>query len=200
MTRFPGWLWDMPRPGRGHHARGAQCRQRNGCGGFLSGQLGFMDIPKTVEATMEAHQPQPLESLEQVLAVNRWAGILPGHLSRGASRGSLIPDRPDYGFSYRSIQTFMTTALATVIVLGVLVFVHELGHFLMAKLFGVRVDAFSLGFPPKVLHKQIGETDYRLSVIPLGGYVKLFGKIPRMKCRPSWSRCHFPITRSGIGF
>ncbi len=72
----------------------------------------------------------------------------------------------------------MITVLATIIVLGVLVFVHELGHFLVAKLFGVRVDAFSLGFPPKLLHKQIGDTDYRLSVVPLGGYVKLFGENP----------------------
>jgi regulator of sigma E protease len=72
----------------------------------------------------------------------------------------------------------MVTAIATIIVLGVLVFVHEFGHFLVAKLFGVRVDAFSLGFPPKLLHKKIGDTDYRLSVIPLGGYVKLFGENP----------------------
>lgn len=78
----------------------------------------------------------------------------------------------------------MVTALATIIVLGVLVFVHELGHFLMAKLFGVRVDAFSLGFPPKLLHKQIGDTDYRLSVIPLGGYVKLFGENPNDEVPP----------------
>jgi regulator of sigma E protease len=90
----------------------------------------------------------------------------------------------------------MTTVLATVIVLGVLVFVHELGHFLMAKLFGVRVDAFSLGFPPKVLHKQIGETDYRLSVIPLGGYVKLFGENPKDEVPPeleSVSFSHHPL-------
>jgi regulator of sigma E protease len=90
----------------------------------------------------------------------------------------------------------MITALATIIVLGVLVFVHELGHFLMAKLFGVRVDAFSLGFPPKVLHKQIGETDYRLSVIPLGGYVKLFGENPKDEVPPELepvSFSHHPL-------
>jgi regulator of sigma E protease len=90
----------------------------------------------------------------------------------------------------------MTTALATIIVLGVLVFVHELGHFLMAKLFGVRVDAFSLGFPPKVLHKQIGDTDYRLSVIPLGGYVKLFGENPKDEVPPELqpvSFSHHPL-------
>jgi regulator of sigma E protease len=78
----------------------------------------------------------------------------------------------------------MITALATVIVLGVLIFVHELGHFLVAKLFRVRVDAFSLGFPPKLLHKKIGDTDYRLSVIPLGGYVKLFGENPKDEVPP----------------
>ena len=90
----------------------------------------------------------------------------------------------------------MITVLATVIVLGVLVFVHEFGHFLMAKLFGVRVDAFSLGFPPKVLHKQIGDTDYRLSVIPLGGYVKLFGENPKDEVPPeleSVSFSHHPL-------
>jgi regulator of sigma E protease len=90
----------------------------------------------------------------------------------------------------------MITALATIIVLGVLVFVHELGHFLTAKLFGVRVDAFSLGFPPKVLHKQIGETDYRLSVIPLGGYVKLFGENPKDEVPPELepvSFSHHPL-------
>jgi regulator of sigma E protease len=90
----------------------------------------------------------------------------------------------------------MITVLATVIVLGVLVFVHEFGHFLVAKLFGVRVDAFSLGFPPKVLHKQIGETDYRLSVIPLGGYVKLFGENPKDEVPPeleSVSFSHHPL-------
>jgi regulator of sigma E protease len=72
----------------------------------------------------------------------------------------------------------MTTFVATVIVLGVLISVHEFGHFLLAKLLGVRVEAFSLGFPPRLVHKQIGDTDYRLSVIPLGGYVKLLGENP----------------------
>ena len=90
----------------------------------------------------------------------------------------------------------MITALATIIVLGVLIFVHELGHFLMAKLFGVRVDAFSLGFPPKLLHKKIGDTDYRLSVVPLGGYVKLFGENPKDEVPPelqSVSFSHHPL-------
>ncbi len=60
-------------------------------------------------------------------------------------------------------------------VLGVLVFVHELGHFLVAKKSGIRVETFSLGFPPKAIGVKIGETEYCLSWLPLGGYVKMAG-------------------------
>ncbi len=90
----------------------------------------------------------------------------------------------------------MTTFLATVIVLGILIFVHEFGHFLLAKLLGVRVEAFSLGFPPRLVHKQVGETDYRLSVIPLGGYVKLLGENPNDEVPPElepFSFMHHPL-------
>ncbi|MDD3581992.1 MAG: RIP metalloprotease RseP [Desulfobacca sp.] len=78
----------------------------------------------------------------------------------------------------------MSTILATIVVIGILIFVHELGHFLVAKWYGVGVEVFSLGFPPKLLHKQVGETDYRLSVIPLGGYVKMVGENPREEIPP----------------
>ena len=61
------------------------------------------------------------------------------------------------------------------VVLGVLVFVHELGHFLVAKKSGIRVETFSLGFPPKAVGIKIGETEYCLSWLPLGGYVKMAG-------------------------
>lgn len=63
-----------------------------------------------------------------------------------------------------------------IIVLGVLIFVHELGHFLFAKMMGVSVEKFSLGFGPKLIGKKIGETEYLLSAFPLGGYVKMFGE------------------------
>ena len=61
--------------------------------------------------------------------------------------------------------------------LGVLIFIHELGHFLAAKLTGMRVDRFSIGFPPRAFGKKIGDTDYCISWIPLGGYVKIAGMI-----------------------
>lgn len=68
------------------------------------------------------------------------------------------------------------TIIYAIIALGVLIFVHELGHFLLAKLFRVKVEKFSLGFGPKLFSKQIGETEYLLSAFPLGGYVKMFGE------------------------
>ncbi|MEA5112448.1 MAG: RIP metalloprotease RseP [Geobacteraceae bacterium] len=70
----------------------------------------------------------------------------------------------------------MLTIVSTIVVLGILIFVHELGHFLVAKLLGVGVETFSLGFGPRVVGKKIGETDYRLSAFPLGGYVKMVGE------------------------
>ncbi len=71
-----------------------------------------------------------------------------------------------------------TSIIAFVIVLGVLIFFHELGHFLFARLFGVGVEKFSLGFGPKIVGKKIGMTEYLLSAIPLGGYVKMVGEEP----------------------
>jgi regulator of sigma E protease len=68
------------------------------------------------------------------------------------------------------------TVIYAIVVLGILIFVHEFGHFIVAKLFHVRVEKFSLGFGPKLFGKQIGETEYLLSAFPLGGYVKMFGE------------------------
>jgi regulator of sigma E protease len=70
------------------------------------------------------------------------------------------------------------TILAFLFVLGVLIFVHELGHFLMARRIGVRVLTFSLGFGPKLLNVKRGDTEYCVSAIPLGGYVKMAGENP----------------------
>src|SRR3954465_12839212 len=64
------------------------------------------------------------------------------------------------------------------IVLAVLVFVHELGHFVVAKLSGIRVDEFAIGFPPRLFSFKKGETNYSINLIPFGGYVKMFGENP----------------------
>ena len=92
---------------------------------------------------------------------------------------------------------FATNFLAFVIVLGFLIFAHESGHFLVAKLFGVRVLVFSFGFGKRLFGFQRGPTDYRVSLIPLGGYVRMAGDTPEDNhpgdpdeylSRPKWQR------------
>ena len=73
-------------------------------------------------------------------------------------------------------SSFLISAGYFVLVLGILVFVHEFGHFLLAKKLGVGVITFSLGFGPKLIGRKIGETQYQISAVPLGGYVKLIGE------------------------
>ena len=72
----------------------------------------------------------------------------------------------------------MNTVFSFVLVLGLLIFVHEFGHFIFAKLFRVRVLKFSLGFGPKLIGRTVGETEYVISAFPLGGFVKMFGENP----------------------
>ena len=84
------------------------------------------------------------------------------------------------------------TIILFLLVLGLLVLVHELGHFLMAKRGGVAVDEFGIGFPPKLWAKRLGETVYSLNILPLGGFVKLRGEdgtdLPDMKSLGAKSR------------
>ncbi len=92
----------------------------------------------------------------------------------------------------------MNTLVSFIVVLGVLIFVHELGHFLVAKLFRVKVLKFSLGFGPKLVSKTMGETEYLISAFPLGGYVKMLGENPdeadeaeeerSFAAKPVWNR------------
>ncbi len=70
----------------------------------------------------------------------------------------------------------MTTAIIFIVILAILVFVHELGHFLAAKAVKARVDKFAIGFPPRIFGKKIGETDYAINLIPFGGYVSIHGE------------------------
>ncbi len=74
-------------------------------------------------------------------------------------------------------MNILTNIFYFIITFGILVLVHELGHFLAAKFFHMRVDIFSIGFPPRAFGKKIGETDYCISWIPIGGFVKIAGMI-----------------------
>jgi len=93
--------------------------------------------------------------------------------------------------------TLVLSIILGLIVLGILVFVHELGHFLAAKACGIRVLAFSLGFGNPVFKKNVGGTEYRISSIPFGGYVKMAGENPEeattgaadeFRSKPVWQR------------
>src|SRR5215470_13109533 len=72
-------------------------------------------------------------------------------------------------------MTSLTVALAFIFILGSAVVLHEFGHFIVAKLLGIRAETFSVGFGPRLFGVKWGQTDYRVSAIPLGGYVKLGG-------------------------
>jgi regulator of sigma E protease len=114
-------------------------------------------------------------------------------------------DQSDFGRE----KTVVTTIASTIIVLGILVFVHELGHFVFAKKLGVGVLTFSLGFGPRLVGRKMGETEYQISVFPLGGFVKLVGENPgeeikeedrsrSFSAQPVWKR--FLIVSAGPFF
>ena len=69
----------------------------------------------------------------------------------------------------------LVSIVSMLIVLGIMVLVHEFGHFAVAKLCGVRVETFSIGFGKRLFGLRRGDTDYRVSLLPLGGYVKMAG-------------------------
>jgi len=73
---------------------------------------------------------------------------------------------------------FLTSLVAVVVVLGFMILIHEFGHYAVAKWLGVRVEVFSIGFGKRLLGYRKGDTDYRISAIPLGGYVKMSGENP----------------------
>ncbi len=74
------------------------------------------------------------------------------------------------------MQQFLISAAALIVLVGLIVILHELGHFVMAKLFGVRVEAFSFGFGPRLFGFKYGDTDYKVCLLPLGGFVKMTGE------------------------
>ncbi len=76
------------------------------------------------------------------------------------------------------MQSFLFAIVSVSIVLGIMILVHEWGHFVAAKLFGVRVETFSIGFGTRLWGWKRGDTDYRVSALPFGGYVKMAGDNP----------------------
>jgi regulator of sigma E protease len=106
-----------------------------------------------------------------------------------------------------AIAAFLSTVVYFAIVLGALIVVHEFGHFIVAKKSGVRVERFSIGFGPPLWRKQWRDTEYRLALVPLGGYVKMYGEQLDEATSDSegsflhqsvWKR--IPIVAAGPGF
>lgn len=92
----------------------------------------------------------------------------------------------------------LTTIVYSIIVLGILIFVHEFGHFIVAKLSGVKVLEFALGFGPKLIGFKRGETDYSLRVIPLGGFCRMLGEDPDEVGQEGSFTNASPLNRIGI--
>ena len=95
------------------------------------------------------------------------------------------------------MSDFLTMIISVSVVLGIMVLVHEWGHFIVAKAFGVRVEIFSIGFGTRLWGVKRGDTDYRVSALPLGGYVKMAGDNPleerkgdpdEFLSKPRWQR------------
>src|SRR5579864_5887580 len=95
------------------------------------------------------------------------------------------------------IGSLISNIVVALIVLSVIIVIHELGHFSVAKFFGIKVETFSVGFGPRVLGFRRGDTDYRVSAFLLGGYVKMAGETPadtltgeayEFLSKPKWQR------------
>ncbi len=153
---------------------GAEAGRRGGCAPavynagneiaveeFLKGRIRFPEMADVVSEAMTRVGSEDIRDVDDVIAADqearRVARAAVGNARRGTDGSGVM------------------TVLATVVVLGVLIFVHELGHFAAAKAVGIEVQRFSIGLGPKLVGFRAGETEYVLSVIPLGGYVKMGG-------------------------
>ena len=92
---------------------------------------------------------------------------------------------------------FLVSAVKIIFLLGFLILIHEAGHFLIAKLFKVKVEEFAIGFGPKIFTKQGKETKYELRLIPLGGFVRMEGEEQRSESERSFNNASIP-KRMGI--
>lgn len=107
------------------------------------------------------------------------------------------------------MSTFLTAVIAVTVVLGIMIFVHEWGHFVAAKLCGVRVEVFSFGFGTRLFGVKRGDTDYRISALPFGGYVRMAGDNPveertgasyEFLSRPRWQRVVIAVAGPAMNF
>src|SRR5208337_1148635 len=97
----------------------------------------------------------------------------------------------------QDVHTVIVAIVAFIVLVGLMVVVHEFGHFAVAKLCGVRVEAFSVGFGPRLLGFKYGDTDYKISLLPLGGYVKMTGEAPEQNLEAPGTEAAYPSDDPG---
>ena len=139
---------------------------------FLERKIGFREIHRIIAKTMKAHTPRHPKDVDEILEVDRWARERASSLILTATKE-------------KRMENIIYSIVAAVIGLGILIVIHEFGHFLFAKFSGVGVLTFSVGFGPKLWVKKKGETEYALSAFPLGGYVKMVGEDPEEEVQPA---------------
>ena len=138
---------------------------------FLAREIGFPDIAGVVSETLSVFSPRSPRINQRY----------PGHRRGVASTCPPVRKGPLPGIGAETIRqglsmiSVLLSFFWLLVMLGVMILVHELGHFLAARLFDVRVDVFSIGFGPRLFGFRRGDTDYRFSAILFGGYVKMAG-------------------------
>ena len=138
---------------------------------FLDGRVPFTAIPDTIREVMDA-RPRRARRGPRRRARRRRLGApapaaKPSNAARACRSARIDPVNE---------WNILTNTAAFIVVLGLIIFFHEFGHFITAKAFGMRVFIFSFGFGKRLLGFKWGDTDCRVSLIPLGGYVKLEGE------------------------
>ena len=159
----PGDFSLPPSGGGGGRAGGTACAILNGANEeavrlFLAEKIGFYDISDLVAAARATVPVTQTPSLEEILSAD--------HAAREAVKSA---------FARETFMSFVYI-LAAILIFGVLIAVHELGHFLAAKLCGVQVNEFSIGMGPAVWHRKKGETAYSFRILPIGGYCAMEGR------------------------
>ena len=164
--------------------------------GFLEGRCGFTDIPRLIDDALAAHAgdrgrrprdvPRPRRDRAPVdgeRLERHPRRIGEGLIAMPSRRSSLtltlllgVPLLADGWSSAALLGGAFDYVVSAVVALGALIFIHELGHFMVAKAMGVGVERFSLGFGPRIFSFRRGETEYCVSIVPLGGYVKMTGE------------------------
>ena len=174
LTRFPclRLAYEAAEMG-GEHCIALNAADEIAVEAFLAKRIPFPAIPRTIEQVL---QPDAAPASRHH---RRGAGCgCPGagHSPRTARNG---PEsvKPENGYPQTSMTFVLISTVSMLVMLGVLVLVHEFGHFAVAKLCGVRVETFSIGFGKRLFGFRRGDTDYRVSLLPLGGYVKMAGEL-----------------------